>query len=174
MQSAGASMSRDSNDLPFSSNQRPESGTNKEDDDRGEHQTTDERCHEAKNYKKDKKTKKDKEEFLRNTIRKGREDKASNHLEYCEGDSEEPNKGNEEISFKTKQGNESKVSWDKMVKRNKKLVKSLSKTEVQLEAAKNARKKLEEKYAALSESTERIVKSGFTSYPNEMSFAQLA
>jgi predicted nuclease with TOPRIM domain len=46
-----------------------------------------------------------------------------------------------------------------MVKRNKKLVRDLSKTEVQLEAANNACKKLEEKYAALSESTERIVSS---------------
>jgi chromosome segregation ATPase len=159
MQSAGASMPRDSSDLPLSSNQKPELGTNKKDNDRGEHQTTDERCQETKSYQKDKKTKKGKGEFLRNTICKGREDIASDHPEYCEGDSEEPNKGNEEISFRTKQGNESKVRCNKIVKRNKRLVKDLSKTEVQLEAAKNACKKLEEKYAALSENTERIVSS---------------
>jgi hypothetical protein len=77
-------MSRDSNDLPLSSNQKPESGMNKKDDDQVEHQATDERCQEAKNYQKDKKTKKDKGEFLRNTICKGGEDIASDHLEYCE------------------------------------------------------------------------------------------
>jgi hypothetical protein len=84
---------------------------------------------------------------------------ASDHSEYCEGDSEEYNKGNEEISFRTKQGNESKVSCGKIVKRNKRLVKDLSKTKVQLEAARGAFKKLEEKYNTLSENTERIVSS---------------
>ena len=46
-----------------------------------------------------------------------------------------------------------------MVKRNKKLVKNLNMTEVQLETAKGACKKLEGKYAALSEGTERIMSS---------------
>ena len=46
-----------------------------------------------------------------------------------------------------------------MVKRNKKLVKNLNKTEVKLETAKGACKKMEGKYAALSEGTKRIVSS---------------
>jgi hypothetical protein len=120
MQPAGASMPRDSND-PSLSSKKPESRANKENDDRSEHQTTYEKDQETKNLKKDKK--KNKEEFLQSTIHSGREDFTSNHPEYCEGGSENPNKGNEETSFKTKQDNESKVSWDKMVKRNKKLVK---------------------------------------------------
>jgi hypothetical protein len=45
------------------------------------------------------------------------------------------------------------------VKRNRRLVKDLCKSEVQLEAAKNACKKLEEKYTALSENTEMTVSS---------------
>ena len=120
MQPEGASMPRDSND-PSLSSKKPESRANKENDNRSEHQSTNERDQETKNHKKDKK--KNKEEFLQSTIRSGREDFASNHPEYCEGGSENPNKGSEETSFKTKQDNESKVSWDKMVKRNKKLVK---------------------------------------------------
>jgi hypothetical protein len=109
MQPTGASMPRDSNDPPLSS-KKPESRANKENDNWSEHQTTNERDQDTKNHKKDKKKRKDKEEFPQSKIRSGREDIASDHLEYCEGGSENPNKGNEETSFNTKQDNESKVS----------------------------------------------------------------
>jgi hypothetical protein len=39
------------------------------------------------------------------------------------------------------------------------LVKNLNKTEVKLETARSACKKMEEKYAALSEGTEKIISS---------------
>jgi hypothetical protein len=69
-------MPQDLSDLPLSSTQKPELRASKKDNDRDEHQSPGERCQETRGYRKDKKTKKSKREFLGNTICRGREDLA--------------------------------------------------------------------------------------------------
>ena len=104
-------MPRDSNDPPLSSNKMPESRTIKRNNDRSKHQTTNERDQEMKNHEKEEEG--FKEGFRQSTIHSEQEDLSSGHPEYYEGGSENLNKRSEENSFKTKQDNESKVSWDK-------------------------------------------------------------
>ena len=80
-------MPRDSND-PSLSSKKPESRTNKENDNRSKHQITNERDQEMKNHEKDEG--RTKEGFHQNTIRSEQEDLSSSHPEYYEGGSESP------------------------------------------------------------------------------------
>jgi hypothetical protein len=150
-------MSQSSNDPLFSSNKMSESRTIRRNNDRSKHQIINERDQEMENHEKDEE--RFKEGFRQRTIHSEQEDMSSDRPEYYEGGSKNLNKRNEGNSFETEQDNESEVSWDKMVKRNKKLRKSLKKTEVKLETARSTCLIMEGNYAALSKDTEKIISS---------------
>jgi hypothetical protein len=73
MQSGEANMPQNPSDLPLS--QEHQLRTSKKNNDQDEYQTPDGRCKGIRVYRKGKKTKKNKREFLWNKICRGQEDK---------------------------------------------------------------------------------------------------
>ena len=129
--------------------------------DRSNHQVINERDREIENHewRMEDGEWRFKEGLRQGTIHSEQENMSSDRPEYYEGGSESLSKRYEGNSFGTELDNGSEVSWDEMVKGNKKLRKILKKTEVKLETARNTCLIMERNYAALSKDTERIISS---------------